>query len=88
MDDFAHDTVDKALKIKKKWIAFVILRNRLLDTLRALKNVGLFPKISTGLKYIKGIDDIVDYHNGKRNREQTQKILNIAKWASYSFDHN
>ena len=85
LDDFAQETNQTASKIKKKWIGYIIFRNRVMATLGIIKTVGLHPKLSKQTKYVEGIKMIVqwhDQHEGNKTKQHRQTILDIARWAT------
>ena len=85
LDDFAQETNQTASKIKKKWIGYIIFRNRVMATLGIIKTIGIHPKLSEHTRYVEGINMIVqwhDQHEGNKTREHRQKILDIARWAT------
>ena len=86
LDDFAQETNHKtASKIKKKWIGYIIFRNRVMATLGIIKTVGIHPKLSKQTKYVEGIKVIMqwhDQHEGVKTKQHRQTILDIARWAT------
>ena len=85
LDDFAKETKQTASKIKKKWIGYIIFRNRVMATLGIIKTVGIHPKLSKQTKYVEGINMIVQWHDqneGNKTKKHRQKILDIARWAT------
>ena len=85
LDDFAQETSQTASKIKKKWIGYIIFRNRVMATLGIIKTIGIHPKLSNQTKYVEGIEMIVqwhDQHDGNKTKQHRQTILDIARWAT------